>query len=188
MTFLTPPLMFTVKIDGNEIEVTEEEPAPKRGCSGQQEQYIQTQMQKVVARSRKEAEQTFNQLAQERAQVQQALQMLQDGTSAAPPTAPDEALFQTDPLQYMEQKLAYDKQVTEYQSRLGQLLEHAQANQETANCTRLRQVYLSRERLRCYKGLPSSCLTKTSGSNQPKSTGLTSAVEAFTALQPRKWG
>ena len=69
------PSMFTVKIDGNEIEVTEEE--LKRGYSGQQ--YIQTQMQKV-AESRKEAEQIFNQLAQERAQVQQALQMLQDGT------------------------------------------------------------------------------------------------------------
>ena len=164
------PSMFTVKIDGNEIEVTEEE--LKRGYSGQQ--YIQTQMQKV-AESRKEAEQIFNQLAQERAQVQQALQMLQDGTFAAPPVAPDEALFQTDPLQYMEQKLAYDKQVTEYQSRLGQLQEHAQANQETMN--QARQVYLARE-AEMLQGFAPELFDETNGEANRKAL-VDSAVEAY---------
>ena len=172
------PSMFTVKIDGNEIEVTEEE--LKRGYSGQQ--YIQTQMQKV-AESRKEAEQIFNQLAQERAQVQQALQMLQDGTFAAPPVAPDEALFQTDPLQYMEQKLAYDKQVAEYQSRLGQLQEHAQANQETMN--QARQVYLARE-AEMLQGFAPELFDETSGPTNRKAL-VDSAVEAY-GFTPEEMG
>ena len=172
------PSMFTVKIDGNEIEVTEEE--LKRGYSGQQ--YIQTQMQKV-AESRKEAEQIFNQLAQERAQVQQALQMLQDGTFAAPPAAPDEALFQTDPLQYMEQKLAYDKQVTEYQSRLGQLQQHAQANQETMN--QARQVYLARE-AEMLQGFAPELFDETNGPTNRKAL-VDSAVEAY-GFTPEEMG
>ena len=172
------PSMFTVKIDGNEIEVTEEE--LKRGYSGQQ--YIQTQMQKV-AESRKEAEQIFNQLAQERAQVQQALQMLQDGTFAAPPVAPDEALFQTDPLQYMEQKLAYDKQVTEYQSRLGQLQQHAQANQETMN--QARQVYLARE-AEMLQGFAPELFDETNGPTNRKAL-VDSAVEAY-GFTPEEMG
>ncbi len=164
------PSTFLVKVDGQEHEVSLDE--LKKGYSGQS--YINQQMQKV-AESRKEAEQIFNQLAQERAQVQQALQMLQDGTFAAPPTAPDEALFQTDPLQYMEQKLAYDKQIAEYQSRLGQLQEHAQANQETMN--QARQVYLARE-AEMLQGFAPELFDETNGSTNRKAL-VDSAVEAY---------
>lgn len=132
------PQMFTVKVDGNELEVNLDE--LKRGYSGQQ--YIQQQMGKV-AESRKEAEAVYYQLAQERAQVQQALQLLTDGTLSTPPVAPDEALFNSDPLQYMELKLQYDRDAAEYQNRLGTLQQQVAANQEQH--AQMRQAYLVKE-------------------------------------------
>lgn len=132
------PQVFTVKVDGNELEVNLDE--LKRGYSGQQ--YIQQQMNKVAA-SRKEAEAIYGQLAQERAQVQQALQMLTDGTLAAPPVAPDESLFDSDPLAYMQAKLEYDKEASAYQERIGQLQQQVQLNQEQHG--QMRQAYLAQE-------------------------------------------
>ena len=132
------PVRYTVKVDGKELEVDLDE--LRRGYSGQQ--YIQQQMGKV-AETRKEAEAIFNQLAQERQQVQTALQMLTDGTLAAPPVAPDEALFNTDPMSYFEQRLQFDKDNAAYQERLGQLQEQVQANGEQQ--TQMRHAYLARE-------------------------------------------
>lgn len=132
------PQTFSVKVDGKELEVDLDE--LKRGYSGQQ--YIQQQMGRV-AETRKEAEAIYAQLAQERAQVQTALQLLQDGTLSAPPVAPDEALFNSDPLAYMEAKLAYDKEAEAYQQRIGQLQYQVQANQEQHQ--HMRQAYLARE-------------------------------------------
>ena len=96
-----------------------------------------------VAETRKEAEHIYATLAQERGQVQQALQLLQDGTLSTPPVAPDEALFQSDPMAYMEQKLQYDQQVGEYQQRLGTLQQQVQINQEQEQ--HMRKAYLARE-------------------------------------------
>ena len=132
------PDTFTVKVDGQELEVTLDE--LRRGYSGQQ--YIQQQMGKV-ADSRKEAEAVYYQLAQERAQVQQALQLLTDGTLSTPPVAPDEALFNSDPLQYMELKLQYDKDAADYQNRLGALQQQVAVNQEQH--AQMRQAYLAKE-------------------------------------------
>ena len=132
------PDTFTVKVDGQELEVTLDE--LRRGYSGQQ--YIQQQMGKV-AESRKEAEAVYYQLAQERAQVQQALQLLTDGTLSTPPVAPDEALFNSDPLQYMELKLQYDKDAADYQNRLGALQQQVAVNQEQH--AQMRQAYLAKE-------------------------------------------
>ena len=69
------PQVFTVKVDGQELEVNLDE--LKRGYSGQS--YINQSMQKV-ADARKETESLYATLAHERGQVQQALQLLQDGT------------------------------------------------------------------------------------------------------------
>ena len=129
---------FTVKVDGHEQEVTLEE--LQRGYSGQA--YIQKSMQKV-AESRKEAEAIFATLAQERTQVQQALHLLQNGTLSAPPVAPDEALFNSDPMAYMEAKLQYDRDIAGYNQQLDYLQQQVQANQESQQ--QARQVYLARE-------------------------------------------
>jgi len=132
------PEMFTVKIDGEEHSVNLEE--LKRGYSGQS--YINTQMQKV-AESRKETEQVFAALSQERAQVQAALQMLADGTFAHPPVPPNEELFNTDPMRYMEEQLQFQKDQQAFQEKVGYMQQQAQANQETHN--QARQAYLAQE-------------------------------------------
>jgi len=132
------PQTFSVKVDGQELEVNLDE--LKRGYSGQQ--YIQQQMGKV-AESRKEAEAVYYQLAQERGQVQQALHLLTSGALSTPPVAPDEALFNTDPLAYMEQKLQYDKDAGEYQQRLGTLQQQVAVNHEQHS--QMRQAYLAKE-------------------------------------------
>ena len=132
------PQTFSVKVDGQEQEVSLDE--LKRGYSGQA--YINQSMQKV-AETRKEAEQIFAVLAQERAQVQQALTLLQDGTLSTPPVAPDEALFNSDPLQYMEAKMAYDKQAEEYQQRIQYLQQQVQVDQEQQQ--QMRHAYVAKE-------------------------------------------
>ena len=132
------PQTFSVKVDGKELEVSLDE--LKRGYSGQS--YINQSMQKV-AEARKETEQLYATLAHERGQVQQALQLLQDGTLSTPPVAPDEALFQSDPLGYMEAKLSYDKQAGEYPERLGYLQQQVQANSEVQQ--HAKQAYLAKE-------------------------------------------
>lgn len=172
------PETFTVRVDGEEQSVTLEQ--LKQGYSGQS--YIHQQMSKV-AEQRKEAEQIFGALAQERAQVQQALQMLQDGTFAAPPVAPDEALFQTDPLQFMEQKLAYDKQLAEYNSRLGQL--HEQVNANTQTQQQARQVYLARE-AELLQGFAPELFDENQGATNRKAL-VDSAVSAY-GFTPEEMG
>ena len=132
------PEMFTVKVDGEEHSVNLEE--LKRGYSGQS--YITTQMQKV-AENRKETEQVFAALSQERAQVQAALQMLSNGTFAHPPQAPSEELFQSDPMAYMEQQLQYQKDQEAFQQKVGYMQQQAQANQQTHE--QARNAYLSQE-------------------------------------------
>jgi len=132
------PQTFAVKIDGKEVTVDLEE--LKRGYSGQS--FINQSMQKV-AHHRKETEQLFAQLSHERGQIQQAFQMLQSGALSTPPVAPDEALFNSDPMSYMEQKLAYDQQANEYQHKLNYLQQQVQENQEVQ--THAKQVYLARE-------------------------------------------
>ena len=164
------PETFTVRVDGEEQSVTLEQ--LKQGYSGQS--YIQTQMQKV-AEQRKEAEQIFGALAQERAQVQQALQMLQDGTFAAPPVAPDEALFETDPLAFMEARLAYDKQAAEYQERLGQLQNQVSAHTQTQQ--QARQVYLARE-AEMLQGFAPELFDESQGEANRKAL-VDSAVESY---------
>ena len=172
------PEMFTVKVDGEEQSVTLEQ--LKQGYSGQS--YIHQQMSKV-AEQRKEAEQIFNALAQERAQVQQALHMLQDGTFAAPPVAPDEALFASDPLSYMEQKLAYDKQAAEYQERLGQLQNQVSAHTQTQQ--QARQVYLARE-AEMLQGFAPELFDENQGEANRKAL-VDSAVESY-GFTPEEMG
>ena len=170
------PSTFTVKVDGKEVEVDLDE--LKRGYSGQA--YINQSMQKV-AETRKEAEDIYAVLAQERAQVQQALQLLQDGTLSTPPVAPDESLFQTDPMAYMEQKLAYDNQVNEYQHRLNYLQQHVQATQETQQAAR--QAYLTKE-AELLKGFHPELFDEEKG-KEMKSGLVSTAAEAY-GFQPEE--
>jgi hypothetical protein len=131
-------------------------------------------MQKV-AETRKEAEDIYAVLAQERAQVQQALTLLQDGTLSTPPVAPDESLFQSDPMEYMSRKLEYDNQVNEYQQRLNYLQQHVQATQETQAAAR--QAYLTKE-AELLKGFHPELFDDEKGAEM-KSGLVSTAAEAY---------
>jgi hypothetical protein len=164
------PQLFSVKVDGEEEQVPLEELL--RGYSGQQ--YIQRQMQKV-ADSRKETEAIYAALAQERSQVQQALQLLQDGTLSTPPVPPNEDLFNSDPLAYMEAKLNYDKQANEYNQRLDVLRQQVEA--QTENQQQARQVYLARE-AEMLQGFAPELFDEEKGSENRQNL-INSAAEAY---------
>jgi hypothetical protein len=129
---------YTVKVDGKEVSVNLDE--LKRGYSGQS--YINDQMRKV-AENRKETEQLFAALSEERMQVQNAMQLLYDGSLTAPPVAPDESLFQSDPLAYLDAKMAYDKQAAEFQSRVSQLQQQVASQKEVEQ--HARHTFLAKE-------------------------------------------
>lgn len=130
--------VFTIKVDGTEKRVTLSE--LKRGYSGQE--YVQKGMQEAASQ-RKQAEEVYAALLNERQQIAQLYQQIQSGQVAAAPKAPSRELFESDPIGYMEAKLNYDEQLVQYQQQQGkfqQLSEQQSQAQQAA-----RQAYLQRE-------------------------------------------
>ena len=109
---------FSVKIDGEEREVTEEE--LKRGYSGQQ--YIQQKMREV-AEARKDVEAQVAQAQQMEQRYAEAMKAYAERLQTTEPAPPDASMRETDPLGYLEamedyrqdvearQKLQYEQQV-----------------------------------------------------------------------------
>lgn len=89
------PELITVKVDGRDVQVTMED--LKRSYSGQA--YIQKGMQEA-AEARKQAEAVFQALNQERAQVAQFVQQMQQEGIPQPPKMPSQELAQKDPVRY----------------------------------------------------------------------------------------
>lgn len=118
--------LITVPVDGEEVKVTLED--LKRSYSGQS--YIQKGMQEAAAK-RKEAEQLFQQLQQEREQFSQFLQGVQQTGFIQEPQAPDISLMETDPFEYMQRKAAYDQAKAQYDQQQQQI-EHQRAQQTEA--------------------------------------------------------
>ena len=103
------PEAITVKVDGEEIQVTLDD--LKRDYSGQA--YIQKGMREA-AEARREAE-TFAQTVQaERAALLQLAQELKTQGVIALPTPPDPALFKVDPIKYLEADIAHRTQYAAY--------------------------------------------------------------------------
>jgi hypothetical protein len=110
--------VHTVKVDGEEKQVTLDE--LKRSYSGQQ--YIQKGMQQA-AEVKKQAEEAYYALMRERESVQTLVQQAQSGVNLIPPAEPDSAMFENDPLGYMEAKIQYDNQVKEYNANAAKFQE-----------------------------------------------------------------
>jgi hypothetical protein len=132
------PSNIRVKIDGNEVEVTLDE--LKQGYSGQK--YVQKGMQEA-ATQRKEAEQVYSALLNERQQVQQLFQELQQGNIAQAPTPPSRELFDSDPIGYMEQKLNYDESKVAYDNKMAQFQQLSSQNSQAEKTAK--QTYLKQE-------------------------------------------
>lgn len=111
------PQKLKVKVDGQEVEVTLDD--LKRSYSGQA--YIQQRMQEV-AEARKMAETVYSALAEERAQVAQFVQQLQQGVPT-PPKAPSQELARKDPARYNRELGQYLADREKYD----QFTQHAQA-------------------------------------------------------------
>lgn len=98
--------LYAVKVDGQERKVTLDD--LKRSYSGQA--YIQKGMQEVAGQ-KKQAEEVYSALLQERQQMSQLLQQLNSGQYLQAPMPPSRELFNKDPIGYMEAKMKYDEDV-----------------------------------------------------------------------------
>jgi len=132
------PSNITVKVDGKDVEVTLDE--LKQGYSGQK--YVQKGMQEA-AQQRKEAEGVYQALLNERKQINELYQQLQQGGVAQAPTPPSRELFESDPIGYMEQKLSYDESKAAYDNQMAQLQQVS--NQSTQAERVAKQTYLKQE-------------------------------------------
>lgn len=105
--------LYTVTVDGEEQQVPLNELI--RGYSGQQ--YVQKGM-KQAAEARKSAEEAYDSLQSERRRVAQIVQFVESGQLTPPPAEPDKALFESDPIGYMEAKIRYDDELDQYKTRM----------------------------------------------------------------------
>jgi len=128
------PELYTVKVDGKEEQVSLDD--LKRGYSGQQ--YVQKGMQEA-ANLRKQAEQVYQALMNERAMVAQAIQ----GGIPQPPAEPSKEMFESDPIGFMEAKLKYDDQLKEYNEQMGQFQQIAEQQSQAQQAAQ--RAYLERE-------------------------------------------
>lgn len=124
---------YRVKVDGEEVEVTLDQ--LKQGYSGQQ--YVQKGMQEA-AEQRKQAEAVYASLQQERQNLQQLVAQMQTG-QITPPVEPDRAMFESDPIGYMEAKMDYEDKLGKWSQVQQQFEAQAQAEAQA------RQAHAQRE-------------------------------------------
>jgi len=132
------PQKYSVKVDGQETEVSLED--LKQGYSGQQ--YVQKGMQDASAQ-KKEAEAVYAALTNERQQLAELYQSIQQGNITAPPEKPTKEMFDADPIGYMKQNLDYEEQKGAYDMQMMQLQQVSQQSSEAeANA---KQAYLKEQ-------------------------------------------
>ena len=119
------PETFSVKINGENVDVTLDD--LKRDYSGQQ--YIQKGM-KQAAEQRKQAEEAFNGLSQQRAQLEQLMQQVGQQGILTQPTPPTKDLLNADPLGYIEADASYREEMGAYQAQQQELGQQHQAMQQ----------------------------------------------------------
>jgi hypothetical protein len=139
--------LISVKVDGQEMQVTLDD--LKRSYSGQA--YIQKGMQDA-ANQKKEAEQVYQALLNDRQQLSELLQQMQSGDMLQAPVPPTRELFKRDPVKYMDEKLAYDEAKAEYDKQQGQLAQVQQ--QQNYNMQQAQQVYLQQEMQKLSEKIP----------------------------------
>jgi len=138
---------FTVKVDGKNEVVTLDE--LRQGYSGQK--YVQKGMQEA-AEARKQAEQVYSALLNERQTIAKLYEQAQNGSLAAAPVEPSRELFETDPIGYMDQKLKYDENLSAYTQQMSQL--EAVSKQQSQAEEAAKQAYLQQEMANLQKVVP----------------------------------
>ena len=126
--------LYPVKIDGEIVNVTLSDLT--KGYGG--DQFNQKNM-RHNAEQRKQAEEAFNSLNQQRAQLEQYVQQISQNGLVAKPVFPSRELFTNDPLGYLDADLEYREKVELYQNEQNQLqhnraaVQKAQAEANQAN-------------------------------------------------------
>ena len=138
---------YSVKVDGQEAQVSLDD--LKQGYSGQK--YVQQGMQDV-ANKRKEAEDVYTALNNERQQMAELYQSLQNGGLAHPPEKPTKELFDADPIGYMKENLEYEEKKGAYDNQMAQLQQVSQQNSEASQ--NARQAYLTEQMHKLQKEIP----------------------------------
>lgn len=141
------PEMFAIKVDGENVQVTLDD--LKRDYSGQQ--YIQKGM-KQAAEQRKQAEDAYNGLNQQREQLSQFMQQLGTQGVLREPTPPTEDLLSADPLGYIEADANYRKEMRAFQAQRQQIGQHDKANKQAQD--EARQVHLQSQMSELKKAIP----------------------------------
>lgn len=141
------PTTFSVKVDGKETQVTLDE--LKRSYSGNA--YIQKGMQEAAA-VRKEAENLYYTLQNERQQFLATLENVQQQGIMKAPQAPDIRMLDSDPIGYMQEKAKYEIKAQEFQAQQRQL--HDQAQRQSALQEQARQVELQEQARRLTEAIP----------------------------------
>ena len=121
------PELHDVKVDGHERQVTLDD--LKQGYSGQE--YVQQGMQEVAAQ-KKEVETVYTALNNERQQMAELYQSIQQNGIQSAPVKPTKEMFDTDPIGYMQKNIAYEEQMTSYNNQMAQLQQVSQQNSEAS--------------------------------------------------------
>ena len=131
-------LLFSIKVDGEKVEANFDD--LKRSYSGQA--YIQKGMEEA-AQQKKQAEQVYQALNEERQQLAQAFQQLQTNGVPQMPQKPSKELMNSDPIAYFEQMEAYREASEQYQ----QFQQQSQAltQQQSEAQQRAQQAYLAEQ-------------------------------------------
>jgi hypothetical protein len=133
--------LFTVKVDGRTLQVPLNELL--RGYSGQA--YIQKGMHEVATLA-----QTLN---SERAQVLQMMQSLQSGqVPLQPPAPPDDTLLASDPIGYLEDRVKYEKALTEFQR--GQTMQQELSRQQQQEAEKAHLAMLAEQHQQLARVIP----------------------------------
>lgn len=134
----SPEQTYTVKVDGVEQQVTIDE--LRRGYSGNS--YVQKGMQEAAAK-RKEADAIAQALQSEREQFLQTVQAVQQRGFTPPPTRPDIAMMDRDPMGYMRANAQYEADAAHYQAEQAQIQQAMQQQQQVT--ARQQQEFVRQE-------------------------------------------
>jgi len=135
--------LYPVKIDGEIVNVTLSDLT--KGYGGNQ--FNQKNM-RLNAEQRKQAEQAYNSLNQQRAQLNQYIQQISQNGLVPKPIAPTRDLFNDDPLGYMDKDLKYKEDMALYQADQNQLAQNHQATQLAQEETNQANLQYQQEELK----------------------------------------
>ena len=143
----TEPETYSVKVNGETVDVTLSDLT--KSYSGQK--YIQQGM-KQAADQRKQAEEAYNGLNQQREQLNQFMQQLGAQGVLRKPTPPTKDLLSADPLGYIEADATYREEMGAFQAQQQQIGQHDKANKQAQD--EARQVHLQSQMSELKKAIP----------------------------------